>query len=233
MPRAKKGRLHARGKERRLLRPDGPGRERGDVVSVMYDAVRANPQFSVNRLARVVSKSTEGHWNRLKHATRYFKAHPRWVTDSDWAANMMDRESVTSVVAMVGGHLIHTSALVGRGGVCSQRERRFGRPGHGTALRRKGSRPGWSSARFTTWRQLYCGYNTTSMQRSSRSPKWKRPSRVPDEEFLKVLNFVEMTMRHATSLKAGDQSADAFRQGWNEECGWHRPRVDDRQDMST
>ncbi len=78
-------------------------------------------QFCGNRLARKMSKPTQGSWNRLKRAVRYLVAHPRWVqhfvmqepvrnldvwTDSDWASDVIDRKSVTSVVTMAGKHCL-------------------------------------------------------------------------------------------------------------------------------
>ena len=76
-------------------------------------------QFSANRLARGMSAPTRGHWNRLKRTCRYLKGHGRWIqeyrlqepvttldiyTDSNWAADVLERKSVSCVITMLGKH---------------------------------------------------------------------------------------------------------------------------------
>ena len=82
-------------------------------------------QFSWNRLARKMSKPDLGSWSRFERAVRYLVAPPRWVpyffmqepvrklnvwTDSDWATDIIDRKSVTSVVTMAGHHCLKAQA---------------------------------------------------------------------------------------------------------------------------
>ena len=78
-------------------------------------------QFAANKVAKCMATPTRGGLNRLKRVARFLKAHPRWrvryieqekVTkltvraDSDWAGDLTDRKSVSSVHILIGRHLV-------------------------------------------------------------------------------------------------------------------------------
>ena len=97
-------------------------------------------QFGANRLARGMSAPTMGHWNRLKRAARFLKAHPRWSqkfvmqetcsyvdvwTDSDWASDPVDRKSVSCIVVTIGSHCLKTQVATQTAPALSSGEAEF------------------------------------------------------------------------------------------------------------
>ena len=78
-------------------------------------------QFAAHRTAKLMSKPIIGGFNRLKRVARFLSKHPRWAVqygvqempvklviraDSDWAGDLIDRKSTSSVHVIWGKHLI-------------------------------------------------------------------------------------------------------------------------------
>ena len=82
-------------------------------------------QFAVHKACRHMANPTVGGWNRLKRVRRFLKQHGRWIqifrqqdspkavvvkVDADFAGDLLDRKSVSSVLVFHGSHLVKASS---------------------------------------------------------------------------------------------------------------------------
>ena len=80
-------------------------------------------QFAANKFAKFMSKPCVGGVNRLKRVARFLLGHPHWAIvyyeqekpskllvrcDSDWAGDVTDRKSTSSIHVLRGMHLIRS-----------------------------------------------------------------------------------------------------------------------------